>query len=99
MGFVTSRADTSLFVYKKGKDLTYILLYVDDILLTASTNRLLQDIILALKVEFPMTDMGKIKHFLGIKAAYNEKGMFLSQTSYAKNILQRAGMSECKQLT
>jgi hypothetical protein len=42
LGFVTSRADASLFVYRKGVDLAYILLYVDDILLTASSTKLLE---------------------------------------------------------
>ncbi|XP_024016358.1 uncharacterized protein LOC112089835 [Eutrema salsugineum] len=48
-------------------------------------------IITKLKEEFPMTDMGKLQHFLGIKAEYNAQGMFLSQASYAKEILDRAG--------
>lgn len=96
VGFKQSRADVSLFVYRKGSDLVYILLYVDDILLTASTHRLLRSIIDNLKTEFPMSDEGKIRHFLGIKANYNDKGMFLSQSTYAKEILNRAGMLDCK---
>ncbi|KAL9287174.1 putative RNA-directed DNA polymerase [Arabidopsis thaliana] len=43
-----------------------------------------------------MTDMEKIHHFLGIKADYNDKGLFLSQSLYAKEILERAEMSDCK---
>lgn len=94
--FVTSRADTSLFIYRKGKDLAYILLYVDDIILTVSSTQLLQTITASLKEEFPMLDLGKIHHFLGIKADYNEKGLFLSQTQYAKEIIECAGMSDYK---
>lgn len=30
---------------------------------------------------------------------YNDKGMFLSQSAYAKEILQRAGMQDCKPIT
>ncbi|CAA7023266.1 unnamed protein product [Microthlaspi erraticum] len=96
LGFVTSRADASLFVYRNGSELAYILLYVDDILMTASSTSLLQKIIDSLKTEFPMTDMGKVRHFLGVKAEYNDKGLFLSQTTYARDIIRRAGMEECK---
>lgn len=87
MGFKTSMADTSLFVFRKDKELAYILLYVDDIVLTASSKLLLQKIIDVLKTEFPMKDLGIIHHFLGIKADYYEKGMFFSQCSYAKKLL------------
>ncbi|XP_019089922.1 PREDICTED: uncharacterized protein LOC109128295 isoform X1 [Camelina sativa] len=91
-----SKADNSLFVYKRGPEMAYILVYVDDIMLTASTVPLMQKIIDRLKYEFPMSDLGKLRHFLGIKVDYNTKGMFLSQHAYAKDIIKRAGMAECK---
>ena len=53
LAFVISRADTSLFVFMKGAELAYILLYVDDIVLTASSTTLLNKIIVALKPNFP----------------------------------------------
>lgn len=36
LGFAASATDTSLFVYKEGAATAYLLLYVDDIILTAS---------------------------------------------------------------
>jgi hypothetical protein len=42
LGFVEAKSDTSLFVYNHGIDTTYLLLYVDDIVLTASSPELLQ---------------------------------------------------------
>ncbi|KAG7560254.1 Ribonuclease H-like superfamily [Arabidopsis thaliana x Arabidopsis arenosa] len=98
MGFIQSKADSSLFIFRKNRDYAYLLLYVDDILLTASTTDLLQRIINKLKSEFPMTDLGKLRHFLGIKADFNAKGLFLSQTVYAEDIITRAGMADCKPL-
>lgn len=94
LGFVTSNTDTSLFVFRKEKEL-YILLYVDDIILIVSSKAPLQHIIDALKSEFSMKDLGIIHHFLGINTYYNKHGMFLSQTSYAKEIIERAHMSDC----
>lgn len=96
LGFKTSKADASLFIYRKGQDLSYLLLYIDDILLTATSSVLLNKVINSLKKEFPMIDMGKIKHFLGIKPDYNASGLFLSQTTYAQEIIKRAGMTDCK---
>lgn len=37
-GFSHSKSDNSLFIYQHGTDTAYILLYVDDIILTASTD-------------------------------------------------------------
>jgi len=73
-----------------------LLLYVDDIVLTASSTDLLQHIIGALQREFAMTDMGKLHLFLGISLTRSASGLFLSQRQYTHDILERAGMSQCK---
>jgi hypothetical protein len=36
LGFIEAMSDASLFVYHRGADTVYLLLYVDDIVLTAS---------------------------------------------------------------
>jgi hypothetical protein len=41
IGFVEAKSDTSLFIYRLGDDTVYLLLYVDNIVLTASTADLL----------------------------------------------------------
>lgn len=69
LGFIASVSDTSLFVYKDGDSIVYLLLYVDDIVLTASSVTL-QRIIERLHAEFSMTDLGRLHHFLGICHAF-----------------------------
>lgn len=96
LGFVSSKSDNSLFVYRKGHHLAYLLLYVDDILLTGSSRELIAGIIDHLKKEFPITDRGRPNHFLGIKVEYNNSGVLLTQKQYATEIIARAGMTECK---
>jgi hypothetical protein len=66
LGFLESKADTSLFVLRRGSDTVYLLLYVDDIVLTASSMGLLHRIITALQTEFSMKDLGQLHHFLGM---------------------------------
>ncbi|KAM0003587.1 putative RNA-directed DNA polymerase [Helianthus debilis subsp. tardiflorus] len=95
-GFRSSVCDTSLFIYNKGPHVAYLLLYVDDIILTASTDAFLQDIITSLSQEFAMSDLGRLHHFLGIKVTHHHNGLFLSQSQYAKEIIDRANMSSCK---
>jgi hypothetical protein len=43
-----------------------------------------------------MTDMGPLHHFVGISVTRSAGGLFLSQRQYSQDILERAGMSECK---
>jgi len=95
LGFVTSTSDTSLFVLTEGTSLAYLLLYVDDIILTASTPALLQRLMARLQSEFAMTDLGALHHFLGVAVTRTSDGLIMSQRQYAVDLLQRAGMAEC----
>nr|GEX09980.1 ribonuclease H-like domain-containing protein [Tanacetum cinerariifolium] len=95
VGFSQSRCDSSLFIYRQGNDTAYLLLYVDDIVLTASFEILLQRIISSLHQEFSMTDMGSLNYFLGISVTRDSTGMFLSQRKYATEILEHAHTIGC----
>ncbi|GJU31512.1 ribonuclease H-like domain-containing protein [Tanacetum coccineum] len=95
-GFVdASRCDSSLFIYRHGSQVAYLLIYVDDIILTASSLALLQQIIDSLHNEFDMTDLGALNYFLGISADRNSTGLFLSQSKYALQLLERTHMVHC----
>jgi hypothetical protein len=96
IGFVETKSDSSLFIYCRGSDTAYLLLYVDDIVLTASSAGFLRTVIGALQREFAMTDLGQLHHFLGISVTRSADGLFLSQRQYTQDILERAGMSACK---
>nr|GEZ41577.1 ribonuclease H-like domain-containing protein [Tanacetum cinerariifolium] len=95
VGFTPSRCDSSLFIYKQGDDTAFLLLYVDDIVLTASFDRLLQQIIASLHREFSMTDLGALNYLMGISVMRDSIDMFLSQCKYAMEILNRAYMVGC----
>jgi hypothetical protein len=77
----------------------YLLLYVDDIVLTASSDQLLHRIISTLTTEFCMKDMGPLHHFLGMSVTSHNCTLFLSQRQYMLEILERAGMTNCKPCT
>jgi hypothetical protein len=47
--FIEDKSDTSLFVFHRGADTVDLLLYIDDIVLTASSTTLLQHTISTLK--------------------------------------------------
>jgi hypothetical protein len=94
--FVETKSDTSLFVFHHGADTVYLLLYVDDIVLTASSTTLLQHTISSLKREFTMKDLSPLHHFLGVFVQHQADGLFLTQRQFALDILERTGMVDCK---
>ncbi|GJZ57520.1 ribonuclease H-like domain-containing protein [Tanacetum coccineum] len=82
-GFSPSRCDSSLFIYTQGSQVAYLLIYVDDIILTASSSVLLRQIIDSLHKEFDMTDLEALNYFLGISVVHHSTGLFLSKKKYA----------------
>lgn len=66
LGFVASTSDMSLFVYKDGDYVAYLLLYVDDVILIAPLTQLLQHFTVRLQIEFTITNLGALHHFLDI---------------------------------
>ena len=83
-------------IYRRGDETAYLLLYVDDIVLTASSQQLLQSVISSLQQEFAMKDLGQLHHFLGVTVEPRPSGLLLHQRQYALDILERAGMTDCK---
>lgn len=78
IGLHNSHSDCSLITYHQGSDHIYLLLYVDGIILTASSPSLIFQVITRLSSEFPMTDLGPLSFFLGIAASRSKEGMLLS---------------------
>lgn len=66
MGFKPTRSDSSLFVLRCGKESMYLLLYIDDIVLTASSSDILRSVIRTINTKFALKDMGPVHYFLGI---------------------------------
>ena len=63
--------DNSLFIYSNDYDVAYLLLYVDDIILTASSDAFQLSIIAKLSAEFSMKDLRSSSYFLGITVTHN----------------------------
>jgi hypothetical protein len=97
--FIEAKSDTSLFIFRRGSDTVYLLLYIDDIILIASSTELLRRTIFAIQREFAMKDLGPLHHFLGITVERRPDGLFLHQRTYTLDVLKRAVMVDCKPCT
>jgi hypothetical protein len=46
-----------------------------------------------------MKELGELNHFLGLEVERTKEGIFLGQQKYAKDLLQRYGMLDCKPIS
>ena len=96
IGFRASKVDNSLFILSDGSNIFYLMVCVDDILLTGSNSAMLHHLIQLLSSEFKLHDLGTVHYFLGIEVQSTGMGLMLRQYKYILDILTRAGMTSYK---
>jgi hypothetical protein len=79
LGFITFKADILLFIYKKGSLIIYLLVYVDDIIITSSSPAAIDVLLADLQSDFALKDLGSLNYFLGIQVTHMSDGILLSQ--------------------
>jgi hypothetical protein len=94
-GFERCNCEHTLFI-KTGNEGTILIvsLYVDDLIFTGNSESLFVKFKNSMKLEFDMTDLGKMKYFLGVEVLQNSDGIYISKKKYAKNVLERFGMEK-----
>jgi histone deacetylase 1/2 len=79
LGFVSSKSDTSLFIYNKSGIIIYMLVYVDDIIVTSSSQNAITTLLKDLSSHFTLKDLGDLSFFLGIEVKKTKEGIALTQ--------------------
>ena len=90
--FHASKVDTFLFILSVGVDIFYLLVYVDDILLTSGNSTMFHYLIQLLSLEFKFCDLGAIHYRLGIEVQSTTIGLLLWQNKYILDILTQVSM-------
>ncbi|KAI0516475.1 hypothetical protein KFK09_009150 [Dendrobium nobile] len=98
IGFSHSTSDPSLLVFRKLQTKIFILIYVDDILITGNNSDIINTILDQLIHKFAMKQLGEVHSFLGIQIDRTAHSYFLSQKAYATSILQLAQLIDCNPL-
>ena len=96
LGFQGSKADTSLFFFRQGAVTIYFLVYVDDIIVVSSSDLAVQRLLHQLRDDFALKDLGSLHYFLGIEVLADSEGLLLTQSKYAKELIQKSGPTNCK---
>ncbi|RVW93760.1 putative mitochondrial protein [Vitis vinifera] len=79
LGFQASKANSSFFILHQGALKFYVLIYVDDIVLTCSDSTKLDWFLSKIKSTFPVRDLGSLHFFLGIEAQFSADGLLITQ--------------------
>lgn len=99
LGIQDSKCDPSLFIYNKSNAVVYLLVYVDDIIITGSCNALIHSLIQQLHASFALKQLGKLDYFLGIEVHFQPSGsVLLTQSKYIRDLLVKTNMAEAKPL-
>ena len=96
IGFRNSLANTSLFIHIIGNHQTYILVYVDDIIVTGSDPRLVSSVLESLAHRFSIKDPFDLHYFLGVEVTRSSAGLHLMQRRYMLDLLARTNMLDSK---
>ena len=91
-GFTNSLADASLFILNSHGVTLYVLIYVDDIVITGNDTKAIDKFIAQLGNRFSLKDMGDLNYFLGIEAHRTGRGLLLTQQKYITDLLARCNM-------
>jgi Reverse transcriptase (RNA-dependent DNA polymerase) len=86
----------TLYVKDENGDMLVVALYVDDLIFTGSNYEMVDEFKRVMKSEFEMTDLGLMSYFLVLQIKQGDEGIFVSQEVYAKEILKRFKMEDCK---
>lgn len=96
--FHISSADPSFFIYNQNSIQIYLLIYVDDILISGSDSQLISTLLEQLQQKFQIRNLGMLSRFLGINFTRSPTRYHLSQQDYLEQLLSNAAMSSCKPL-
>jgi hypothetical protein len=95
-GFVKCPHEHTLFVkHDDGGRTIIVSLYVDDLIFTGNDQSMFDQFKKSMERNFAMTDLGRMRYFLGIEVKQEDSGIFIHQQKYAVEILKRFKMNEC----
>lgn len=75
-----------------GGKILIVSLYVDDLIYTGNCESMIVEFKESMKQEFDMSDLGKMRYFLGVEVLQCSEGIYISQKKFAKEVLERFGM-------
>jgi hypothetical protein len=96
LGFQSSQADHSLFICCHGISCIFVLIYVDDIIVTSNTSTGFTWLFAYMKSVFPVKDLGPLHYVLGIEIRPTIDGILLTQQKYIVDLFKETNKHNSK---
>ncbi|KAM7488098.1 hypothetical protein LguiB_025582 [Lonicera macranthoides] len=96
LGYSSSTSDSGLFIRKTDSGIIFLLLYVDDMIITGDDLSGISNLKKSLSRFFEMKDLGRLNYFLGLEVLSDSTGYYLSQVKYTSDVLARVGLTDSK---
>ena len=94
LGLYQLESDACVFIGDENSRLI-LCLYVDDSIIVGRTEQIILDFLKRSQERFEIT-FRPLDHFLGMQIVRTETALYIHQENYAKEILERFGMTNCK---
>ncbi|CAI7889845.1 unnamed protein product [Closterium sp. NIES-53] len=96
IGFTPSTADHSLFILGEGEQRSFMVVYVDDILIFSPSSDLVKEVMLKLQDNFKCKALGDVSFYLGlhIERDVEKRCMRVHQRKYLEALAATFGQSE-----
>ncbi|GKA03534.1 zinc finger, CCHC-type containing protein [Tanacetum coccineum] len=94
LGFRKCAQDQAVYKLQSKNTTLIIGVYVDDIIVTGSSEKQIQEFKVRMNSIFEMSDLGKLNYYLGIEVKQEENGIIIKQESYARKILEEADIED-----
>jgi hypothetical protein len=94
--FLHCKSDPNIYMLRTTDSLLLLVLYVDDLMIIGCSTSMIVAIKKILHDKFLMKDMGPLHFFLGLEISQDASGIKLSQAKYARDLLERFHMTDCK---
>lgn len=95
IGLKPTESDPCLYVDTKD-DKTFVLVYVDDLIMASDDPSRVQQLKEALSAHFQVKDLGTAKFCLGLEFEQYENEITLCQSGYIRDVLAKFNMTNCK---
>jgi len=91
-GYACLRSDLCTYIWRIGKEFAIITVWVNDLLLFATTIKLMNKMKSDIRAEWEVTDLGEPSKIVGIEIMMSKDSIAISQRQYIKSILKKEGL-------
>lgn len=96
IGCTSSLLDPNQYIFRKGKDIAIIIMFVDDLLITGSSTKLINSIKDQLCSKYDMKDLGTARRYLGVDLLVTDTGILMHQADCCHGLIKDNSMENCR---